>query len=522
MRKTNWLSRLAFIVMISGWLPPGTAWGQATAARNPNIIFILADDLGYNEVGAYGQKKIRTPNIDRLAQEGVRLTDHYSGSPVCAPSRAVLLTGLHTGHAYIRDNDEMGDRGDVWRDLSLEGQRPLPAGTITIASVLKRAGYATAAVGKWGLGGPGTTGEPTTLGFDLFFGFLCQRIAHNHYPPYLWRNRTAGFMARSRGEIVPPDAGHEAVAMKVPLDNSGIYPHEKLPADKDPNALSSYERYGGKQYALDVMGEEARAFVRDNKARPFFLYFAPTIPHAALQVPEDSLAEYAGAFPETPYPGDKGYLPQRAPRAAYAAMVTRLDREVGRLTQLVRDLGLDRDTLIIFTSDNGPTFNGGTDSAFFESAGPFRGLKTMVYEGGIRVPMVARWPGRIPAGTVSAHASAFEDYLPTFAAMAGIAPPTGSDGLSMLAAFEGRASAQRPRDYLYWEFQGKQAVRMGAWKGIRTAASGEFELYDLATDIGEQHNVASANTAIVSRIETIMRTARTESALFPLVKATKK
>ena len=495
MRKTSWLSRLAFVVVALGWLAPGTAGAQAPSKRPPNIILILADDLGYNEVGAYGQKKIRTPNIDRLAQEGVRLTDHYSGSPVCAPSRAVLLTGLHTGHAYIRDNDEMGDRGDVWRDLSLEGQRPLPAGTVTIASVLKRVGYATAAVGKWGLGGPGSTGEPNRLGFDLFFGFLCQRIAHNHYPPYLWRNTT-----------------------KVPLENPGIYPHEKLPADKDPGAAASYARYGGKQYALDVMGEEARAFVRDNKERPFFLYFAPTIPHAALQVPEDSLAEYAGAFPETPYLGDKGYLPHRAPRAAYAAMVTRLDREVGRLVQLVHDLGLDRDTLIIFTSDNGPTFNGGTDSAFFESAGPLRGLKTMVYEGGIRVPMVARWPGRIPAGIVSAHASAFEDYMPTFAAVAGVAPPAGTDGRSMLAALEGRASAQRPRDYLYWEFQGRQAVRLGAWKGIRNALNGDFELYDLATDVGEQRNVASSHAGIVSRMENIMRTARTESALFPLVK----
>jgi arylsulfatase len=495
MQKTSWLLRLAFVVVMSGWLAPGTAGAQAPSKRSPNIILILADDLGYNEVGAYGQKKIRTPNIDRLAQEGVRLTDHYSGSPVCAPSRAVLLTGLHTGHAYIRDNDEMGDRGDVWRDLSLEGQRPLPAGTVTIASVLKRAGYATAAVGKWGLGGPGSTGEPNRLGFDLFFGFLCQRIAHNHYPPYLWRNTT-----------------------KVPFDNPGIYPHEKLPADKDPSAAASYARYGGKQYALDVMGEEARAFVRENKARPFFLYFAPTIPHAALQVPEDSLAEYAGAFPETPYLGDKGYLPHRAPRAAYAAMVTRLDQEVGRLMQLVHDLGLDRDTLIMFTSDNGPTFNGGTDSAFFESAGPLRGLKTMVYEGGIRVPMVARWLGRIPAGIVSAHTSAFEDYMPTFAAVAGVAPPAGTDGRSMLAALEGRTSAQRPRDYLYWEFQGRQAVRMGAWKGIRNAMTGDFELYDLATDIGEQRNVSSSHPAIVSRIETIMRTARTESALFPLVK----
>jgi arylsulfatase len=365
--------------------------------------------------------------------------------------------------------------------------------------MLKGAGYATAAIGKWGLGGPGSTGEPNRLGFDLFYGFLCQRIAHNHYPAYLWRNTT-----------------------KVPLDNPGIYPHEILPAGKDPNAASSYDRYGGRQYALDMMGEEARTFVRANKDRPFFLYFAPTIPHAALQVPEDSLAEYAGALPDTPYLGDKGYLPQRAPHAAYAAMVTRLDREVGRLVQLVRDLGLDRDTLIVFTSDNGPTFNGGTDSAFFESAGPFRGLKTMVYEGGIRVPMVARWPGTIPAGTVSAHASAFEDYMPTFAEMAGTPRPAGIDGVSMLPALEGRAAAQEPRAYLYWEFQGRQAVRMGPWKGIRNAATGAFELYDLAKDIGEKANVAAGHADIVARIETIMRGARTESALFPLVRATTK
>jgi arylsulfatase len=495
MRRISGLGCAAVVFALLSCLAPGTAAAQAPAARKPNIILVLADDLGYNEVGVYGQKKIRTPNIDRLAQEGVRLTDHYSGSPVCAPSRAVLLTGLHTGHAYIRDNDEMGFRGDVWHDPALEGQRPLPSGTFTMATMLKRAGYATAAVGKWGLGGPGSEGAPNNLGFDLFYGFLCQRVAHNHYPAYLWRNTT-----------------------KVPLDNPGIYPHEKFPADKDPNAPSSYERYGGKQYALDMMGEEARAFVRANKDRPFFLYFAPTVPHAALQVPEDSLAEYAGAFPETPYSGDKGYLPHRTPRAAYAAMVTRLDREVGRLAQLVRELGLDRDTLIVFTSDNGPTFNGGTDSAFFESAGPLRGLKTMVYEGGIRVPMVARWPGKIPPGTVSAHASAFEDYMPTFAEMAGVARPAGIDGVSMLAAMEGRASGQKPRDYLYWEFEGKQVVRMGAWKGIRNAATGAFELYDLAKDIGEKTDVAGAHRDIVSRLEGIMRTARTESALFPLVK----
>jgi arylsulfatase len=487
--------RVAFVVLAAWWLLPEAAPVQAPVARNPNIILILADDLGYNEIGVYGQKKIRTPNIDRLAQEGVRLTDHYSGSPVCAPSRAVLLTGLHTGHAHIRDNDEMGFRGDVWKDPALEGQRPLPAGTFTMATMLKRAGYATAAVGKWGLGGPGSEGDPNKLGFDLFYGFLCQRVAHNHYPAYVWRNTT-----------------------KVPLSNPGISPHEKFPADKDPKALSSYERYGGKQYALDMMGEEARAFISANKDRPFFLYFAPTVPHAALQVPEDSLAEYAGVLADAPYLGDKGYLPHRAPHAAYAAMVTRLDREVGRLAQLVRELGLDRDTLIVFTSDNGPTFNGGTDSAYFDSAGPFRGLKTMVYEGGIRVPMVARWTGKIPAGTVSAHASAFEDYMPTFAEMAGLERPAGIDGVSMLAVLQGRPSDQKPREYLYWEFQGKQVVRMGSWKGIRNAASGAFELYDLAKDIGEKSDVAAANPAIVSRLEGIMRAAHTESALFPIVK----
>ena len=482
-------------LLMSAGAAPAASPAQLTAPRPPNIILILADDLGYNEVGAYGQAKIRTPNIDRLAREGVRLTDHYSGSPVCAPSRAVLLTGLHSGHAYIRDNDEMGFRGDVWKDPALEGQRPLPAGTFTMAAMLQRAGYATAAVGKWGLGGPGSEGEPTKLGFDHFFGFLCQRVAHNHYPAYLWRN-----------------------SARVTLDNPGIYPHEKFPAGKDPKAPDSYERYGGKQYALDLMGDEARAFITANRSRPFFLYFAPTVPHAALQVPEDSLAEYLGVLPDTPYPGDKGYLPHRAPRAAYAAMVTRLDREVGRLMAHVRDLGLDRDTLIVFTSDNGPTFNGGTDSVFFDSAAPFRGLKTMVYEGGIRVPMVARWPGRIPASSVSGHASAFEDYMPTFAEMAGITRPAGLDGVSMLPALEGRAAAQKPREYLYWEFQGKQVARLGNWKGIRNAATGTCELYDLDKDIGEKTDVASAHPDIVARMEQVMRAAHTDSPLFPLVK----
>ncbi len=465
----------------------------ASAARRPNIIYILADDLGYAEVGCFGQKKIRTPNIDRLAAEGVRLTNHYSGSPVCAPSRCSLLTGLHTGHAYIRDNDEMDSRGDVWHDLSLEGQRPLEAGTVTTATMLKQAGYATGLIGKWGLGGPGSTGEPNRMGFDHFYGYLCQRIAHNYYPSYLWRNRE-----------------------KVPLENAYFYPHQKLPAEADPLDVKSYAAYSGKQYAPDLMAEEALAFIRRNRERPFFLNLTFTVPHAALQVPEDSLAEYLGAFPETPYKGEKGYLPHRAPRAAYAAMVTRFDGYVGRVMALLRELKLDGDTIVMFTSDNGPTFNGGTDSAFFESADGLRGLKQDVYEGGIRVPFVARWPGHIPAGRVSGLPCAFWDMMPTCAELGGAAAPRGLDGVSLVPTLEGRPDAQQKRPYLYWEFAGHQAVRLGDWKGVRLRKATATELYDLAADPGEQANVASAHRDVVGRIEEIFRTGRTESELFPL------
>jgi len=466
---------------------------RAAGARKPNIIYILADDLGLAEVGCYGQKKIRTPHIDRLAAEGMRFTAHYSGSPVCAPSRCALLTGLHTGHAYIRDNDEMGFRGDVWHDLSLEGQRPLEAGTATLATVLKGAGYATGAIGKWGLGGPGSTGEPSRMGFDHFFGFLCQRVAHSHYPSYLWRNRE-----------------------KVMLDNEYVYPHEKLPAGADPNDPKSYARYIGTQYAGDLMADEALGFIRQHREQPFFLYLALTAPHMALQVPEDSLAEYLGQFPETPYTGAKDYLPHRAPRAAYAAMVTRMDSHIGRVTALVKELGLDNDTIVMFASDNGPTFNGGTDSKFFESAGALRGLKQDVYEGGIRVPFVARWPGHVPKGATSAHPSAFWDVMPTFAELAGAKAPKGTDGISLVPALTGKASSQKAHDYLYWEFEGHQAVRMGAWKAVRLKNAKATELYDLAADSSEQTNVAAAHPDRVARAETIFRTGRTESALFPL------
>ncbi|MBU0640527.1 MAG: sulfatase-like hydrolase/transferase [Planctomycetes bacterium] len=440
--------------------------------RKPNIILLLADDLGYAETGCYGQQKIRTPNLDRLAAEGLRFTQHYSGSTVCAPSRCCLLTGRHTGHACIRDNGE----------LPTEGQQAIPPDTLTVARMLQRAGYATAAIGKWGLGGPGTSGEPNLQGFDHWFGYLCQRVAHNYYPTHLWRN----------GEkVVLP--GHE------------------------PGNLT------GRQYAPDLLVEEALQFIRAHDTGPFFLYYPTIVPHLALQVPDDALVEYRGQWPDPPYDGQRGYLPHPTPRAAYAAMVTRMDRDIGRILDLLRELGLDDNTLIMFSSDNGPTFDvGGADSNFFASTGLLRGRKCDLFEGGIRVPLIARWRGRVRPGTTTAHVSASWDILPTLAEIAGVAAPENIDGTSFLPTLLGRPGQQR-HDYLYWEYRargGNQAVRMGRWKGIRrgigTRRDAPLELYDLEVDVGETRDVAAQHPEIVKRVTEIMRTARTESEHFPL------
>ncbi len=473
---------------------PQISIGCRKRFTTPNIIYILADDLGYGELGCYGQKKIRTPNIDRLAAQGLRFTQHYSGSPVCAPSRCVLLTGKYTGHAYIRDNDEMGERGDVWHDPALEGQRPLLPGTTTIGTILETTGYTTGAIGKWGLGGPGSTGEPNRQGFDFWFGYLCQRVAHNYYPTHLWRNG-------------------EKYILK---GNQYFYPHQRFPENLDPLDDASYRDYKGKTYSMDVMAEAALQFIEDNKEHPFFLYLPFPVPHAAIQVPDDSLEEYEGAFQETPYLGDKGYLPHPKPRAGYAAMITRMDREIGRIMTQLENLGLDQNTLLMFSSDNGPTFNGGTDSAFFESAGPLRGLKTMLHEGGIRVPLIARWPGKIQPGRVTDHISAFWDILPTITDILDIDPPSDTDGISFLPTLLGQNKKQSEHEYLYWEYQGKQAVRMGDWKGYRPGLDQVMELYNLREDIGEKHDLASSKPEIVSQIKDIMKKARTESQLFPL------
>jgi arylsulfatase A len=470
---------------------------SAAGPVRPNIIFILADDLGYGDLGCYGQKKIQTPNLDRLAAEGMRLTQHYAGSPVCAPSRCVFLTGKHPGHAFVRDNHQSEP----------EGQCPLPADTVTLPKLLKQLGYTSGVFGKWGLGGPGTDGEPLKQGFDRFYGYNCQRAAHNYYPTNLWDNDR-----------------------RVTLKNPPFSPYQKLPAEADPRDPRSYERYRGTDYAPDLIAEHARRFVSANKDRPFFLSFATTVPHLALQVPEDSLAEYLGKWPETPYLGTNGYLPHHAPRAAYAAMITRFDREVGRLMHLVKDLGLDERTIFVFASDNGPLYDrlGGTDCGFFESAGPFRGRKGSVYEGGVRVPGLVRWQGHIQAGTTSARVTGFEDWLPTLLELigAGKTTPRDVDGISFAPTLLGHRQKARP--FLYREFPaygGQQSVRVGDWKGLRQnlAPRGRdaqpqmaIELYDVAKDPTETNNVAALHPGVVARLDRLMKQQHVPSKEFPL------
>jgi arylsulfatase len=460
----------------------------------PNIVLIVADDLGYGELGSYGQKRIRTPTLDRLAEEGMRFTRHYSGSPVCAPSRATLLTGLHTGHAVVRDNDEMTERGDVWGDTLIEGNRPLPPETYTIGRMLQDEGYVTAVIGKWGLGGPGDSGEPNLQGFDHWYGYMCQREAHNYYPTHLWRNGTR--------ETLPGNPPFRA--------------HQRLPSGADPNDPASYAGYRGETYAMDVMLDDAIAFVREHAAEPFFLYLPFPVPHVALQVPDESAAEYEGQFAETPYPGDRGYLPHRTPRAAYAAMITRMDEGIGSILRTLEEAGVAENTVVIFTSDNGPTFNGGTDSEFFDSTGGLRGLKTMLYEGGIRVPLIVRWPGRVAAGAVSDHVSAFWDFMPTLADIAGASPLLESDGLSMVPVLRGDPADQSIHERLYWEYHGGQAMVSGRWKAVRSDLQAPLELYDLAADPTESTDVASFHPDIVERLLAELDSARTPSAFFPL------
>ena len=443
---------------------------HAGNAKKPNIIYILADDLGYAELGCYGQTKIRTPNLDKMAAQGLRFTQHYAGNAVCAPSRCVLMTGLHSGHAYIRNNKE----------TKPDGQEPIPADTVTIARLLRALGYVTGMIGKWGLGMHDSTGDPQKQGFDHFFGYYCQRHAHNHYPTFLWRN-----------------------AQKVPLEGN-------------PGGAT------GKQHSHDLFEQEALTFIRKHKSQPFFLYLPFTIPHVALQVPEDSLAEYKGKWDDPAYLGGKGYQPHPHPRGAYAAMVTRMDRTIGRILDLLAALGLDQDTIVIFSSDNGPTHEGvgGSDSIFFRSAGLLRGFKGSLFEGGVRAPMIVRWPGKTQPGRTTDHISGFQDVLPTVCEIAGAKTPKNIDGISFLPTILGKGD-QRTHAFLYWEFPGyggQQAVRLGDWKAIRQSmhkGNMKIQLFNLADDLGETNDLAARHPEIVERMAKIMREQRTPSKVFP-------
>jgi len=457
----NNIDRRQFLTFVAGGAAAGlipfsgcideSADPIANKTQRPNIIFILADDLGYGDLGCYGQKHIKTPNIDRIAAEGIRFTQHYAGSTVCAPSRCVLMTGLHTGHTAVRGN----------REIKPEGQYPIAAETITVAKVLKRAGYITAVVGKWGLGGPGSSGVPNKQGFDHWFGYLCQRKAHSYYPEYLWKN------------------GKKIILEKNKAGKKGTYSH-------------------------DLFTAEAMDFIRQNRNRRFFLYLPYTIPHTRYEIPSTE-----------PY-SDR---PWAKKEKVHAAMITRMDRDIGRTMNLLKKLNIDEKTIVFFSSDNGAAQRW---EGRFDSSGLLRGRKRDMYEGGIRTPLVVKWPGKIKPAAESDHISAFWDFLPTCAELAGVSAPENIDGISMVPTLLGRDDRQKRHKFLYWEFfHWKKgfylAVRMSDFKVVRLSPTGPLELYNLKTDIAEKNNIAAEHPEIIAEIEAYLKTARTDSPHWPIM-----
>ncbi|WP_121356665.1 arylsulfatase [Flavisolibacter nicotianae] len=448
----------------------------AMAQRKPNVVFILADDLGYGDLGCYGQKLIKTPNLDSMAARGIRFTQFYAGTAVCAPSRASLMTGLHTGHTPVRGNFE----------ILPEGQFPLPDSSATMAELFRKAGYVTGAFGKWGLGYPGSEGEPLNQGFDQFFGYNCQRQSHNYFPDHLWQNRH-----------------------RVELENT--------PAHQV-------------QYAPDLIQARAVSFIDSNKQRPFFLYLAYTLPHAGLQLPAgDSLfAFYKKQFNESPkqVPASwdgVGYQPQAYPVAAYAAMVSKLDAYVGEVLAKLKSLGLEENTLVVFTSDNGPHREGGNKPEAFASSGGLNGVKRDLYEGGIREPVLITWPAVIRKSRTSDFVGAARDFLPTFAALTGQRLTVKTDGLSLLPLLL-KKGKQREHAFLYWEFHedgGRQAVRMGKWKGVKLNVmkngSAPLQLFDLSADPGETKDLSAVHPDVVRRVLQVMKREHVENKNFPLL-----
>ncbi len=440
-------------------------FSDSTQAAKPNLVFIMLDDAGYGDFSCYGQTKFQTPNIDRLAEQGMKFTQHYSGCTVCAPTRCVLMTGYHTGHCFIRGNKE----------AKPEGQQPIPAETVTLPELLKKAGYATGAFGKWGLGSPGSEGDPVRQGFDEFFGYNCQREAHNYYTDHLWHNLE-----------------------KVELD--------------------------GKTYSHGLIMDQALNFIKDHQKGPFFCYLPITIPHAAMHSPEKYVAPFRKKFPEFENKiGKYAGTNVKNPIAAFAGMMTHADEDVGRLLMLLKDLHIDDNTLVMLTSDNGPHKEGGHDPVFFDSNGPFRGFKRDVYEGGIRNALLARWPGKIEPGSTSDLISAHWDILPTFCQLAGVTPPADIDGISLVPTLLGEPEKQKHHEFLYWEFHeqgGKRAVRFGPWKALQLnlqkKADGPIELYNLDSDPGETKNLAADHPDLIAKAKKMFAQSHTPSELWPI------
>lgn len=448
---------------------------KADTPVRPNIIYILADDLGIGDIQPYGQKLIQTPNLNRMQQQGMRFTQAYAGTAVSAPSRCSLMTGLHTGHAFVRGN----------KGVDPEGQVAMPEGTFTMATMLKEQGYATGCFGKWGLGYPGSESDPTKVGFDQFFGYNCQTLAHDYYPDHLWNNEAR-------------------------ID---------LPQNYEQREVT---------YSADTIHQQALQFIRQHADQPFFTFLSYTLPHAELILPHDSVYDmYCRMIPEAdevPYapkdPNHRGaYGATARPLASFASMVTRFDRYVGDVMQLLDSLGIAQNTVLIFTSDNGPHREGGANPDYFDSYGPYRGIKRDLYEGGIRMPFLVAWPGHIAAGVDNDHIIAFWDMMPTFAQLAGYEKPLKTDGLSFVPTLLGQEGQQR-HESLYWEFHeqnGKQAVRRGQWKGVRLQVGTDqpvFELYDLSNDIHEDHNVAAEHPDIAAELNAIIDSCHVESELF--------
>lgn len=468
-------------------------------AQPKNLVFILADDLGWGELGCYGQEKIRTPHIDRLAAEGMRFTSHYSGAPVCAPSRGVLMTGKHLGHAEIRGNRQAKVNFPQFE----EGQHPISAEALTIASVFQKAGFATAAIGKWGLGPTGSTGDPNAQGFDFFFGYNCQAEAHTYFPRYLWRN-----------------------------DNHIEINPRKIPGHaKQAEGEVKAETWRGENYAPDLMVAEAKKFIATHHEKPFFLYLPFIEPHVAMQPSQKSIDEYPENWDSKPYRGNAGYLPHPRPRAAYAAIISDLDRHVGAVRDALEKAGVLDETLIIFTSDNGTTHPrgkasgfhiGGVDAKFFNSTASLRGYKGSVYEGGLRVPMIVRLPGTVPQGSVNDTPSYFADWFPTLCAAFELKTPDGLDGENIWPVIQNTSilKNRKPMVWTFPEYGGQVAVRDGDMKILRrelkTPSPTPWEVYDIANDPSESKNLAAAHPELIEQTVTLLKKEMSPNPIFPL------